>query len=202
MSIPGNFLPNTFGGDDGSSAFDSSFQAIMAQTGYDPGTFPVEDYLGDNFPRLFTELESFWRIVMAQAANRALRTSAPASAPAINGTLINPNMWHLQQNTVSTRVLQGFLGAITLCVAVSFYLMDTREVLPMNPCSIAAVASLVAGAEMLRPDVTPKGAEWLSDHEMEKRGVWSGHKFSLGWWGEKESVDRRYGIDMGRAEYD
>ncbi|KAF2136700.1 uncharacterized protein K452DRAFT_362381 [Aplosporella prunicola CBS 121167] len=202
MSIPGNFLPNTFGGDDGSSAFDSSFQAIMAQTGYDPGTFPVEAYLDDNAARLFAELESFWRIVMAQAANRALRVSAPPSTPAINGTLINPNMWRLQQNTVSTRVLQGFLGAITLCVAVSFYLMDTREVLPMNPCSIAAVASLVAGAEMLNPDVTPKGAEWLSDHEMEKRGVWSGHKFGLGWWGEKESVDRRYGIDMGRAEHD
>lgn len=76
--------------------------------------------------------------------------------------------------------------------------MDVRKLLPKNPCSIAAAASLLADSDMLKPEITPEGAEWMSNPELKKAGVWDGYAFSLGWWGT-DGEEMRYGIDAGRA---
>ncbi len=76
--------------------------------------------------------------------------------------------------------------------------MDTRKVLPKNPCSIAAMASLLADSDMLWSDVISPQSEWLSGEDLSKEWVSQGLLFSLGWWGESD--ERRLGIDIGEAE--
>ncbi|KAF2135648.1 uncharacterized protein K452DRAFT_238974 [Aplosporella prunicola CBS 121167] len=115
---------------------------------------------------------------------------------------------NLIAHAVSTRILEGLLAAIALCIAASFWGMNTKEILPKDPCGgIAAAASLVAGAKetLMREEMIPQGAEWLSDKELGKKGVFEGIVFSMGWrnGGENEiSGSRRwFGIDLGKSEW-
>ncbi|OCK81129.1 hypothetical protein K432DRAFT_25994 [Lepidopterella palustris CBS 459.81] len=55
--------------------------------------------------------------------------------------------------------------------------MDTRHILPKNPCSTATTASLLDGAKMMGPEIIPGGSERCGDEELRRRGV-----FGLGWW--------------------
>ena len=66
----------------------------------------------------------------------------------------------------------------------------------MEMNSIAARASLLAGAEML--DMVPEGAEWCSNEELEMKGVFEGLVLRLGWWEGKGKEGGRYGIDVVR----
>ena len=63
-----------------------------------------------------------------------------------------------------------------------------RKVLPKQIGSIAAAASLLAGGRLLeeKEGLVPRGAEWWSDREWERRGVWEGEAFRMGWWDVKE----------------
>ena len=160
-------------------------------------------------PEVTTAMEQLYGIVPAQSINVAYRfpfnsstnTSAvnPADRANLTDTLLNPNPIRLRQNVVSTRILERILATMFLCVATAFVLMDTRRVLPKNPCSIAAVASLLAGSMLGRGDI-PNGAEWGDDEKLRRRGVFEGYTFSMGWWGDKDGEGRRFGIDVGRAE--
>jgi len=75
---------------------------------------------------------------------------------------------------------------------------NSKHVLPKNPCSIAAVASLLAGSEIL--ELIPLGSEWCDDKELRRRGVFDGYLFSMGWWSKPGTSKRRFGIDIGKAE--
>ena len=59
-----------------------------------------------------------------------------------------------------------------------------RKVLPKQIGSIAAAASLLAGGRLLeeKEGLIPVGAEWWSDREWERRGLWEGQVFRMGWW--------------------
>ncbi|KAF2140426.1 uncharacterized protein K452DRAFT_55747 [Aplosporella prunicola CBS 121167] len=164
----------------------------------------LEDLTGEKgFPKLVQQFEWYWRLMYPQVLNIGARKSSPIdTAPTLSATIIQPNHFRLQQSAASTRVLEALLGALVLCMAVSVWAMNNRagEVLPKNPCSIGAAGSLIAGAAMLKEDVIPPGAEWCDDKELEKRGVFHGYLFSLGWWGEKGTEGRRYGVDIGKAE--
>jgi hypothetical protein len=87
-------------------------------------------------------------MAFAQYANQALRTpdivgkSVPAT---IQGTISQPSRTRLVQNGVSTHLLASLLGAIALCIILSFRTTNTVDILPKNPGSIAAAASLLAG---------------------------------------------------------
>ena len=76
--------------------------------------------------------------------------------------------------------------------------METRKVLPKNPSSIAAVASVLAGSKLLEKEMISTGRERCSDEELDKRRIFDGYFFSLGRWGDGE--ERRFGIDIGKAE--
>jgi hypothetical protein len=95
----------------------------------------------------------------------------------------------LRQNLVSTRVLQGLLIAMIVCALISLLTIDLRNVLPKNPCSIAAQASLVAGSQMMKD--LPAEAQWMSDKEFAK--LFEGGRYRMGWSGDGE--DERFGID-------
>jgi hypothetical protein len=92
------------------------------------------------------------------------------------------------------------LSLIAVCIAISFWSMNTREVLPKNPCSIAAAASLLAGSEILKH--IPPGSEWCDDKHLESNGVFEGYLFSMGWWDDaSQRGGRRFGIGIGRSEW-
>lgn len=178
---------------------DATFQALLHRT----NATTISALSGAaNFPRLATTLEHIFRLAFAQVAHLHFRVPASSdTAPALTGTLATPRL-RLKQSAVSTRVLEALLVAIALCLVASFWLLDTRRVLPKNPCSIAAAASLLAGAEMLGPGVVPAGAGWCSDGELVRRRVFGGDVFSMGFWGEGAKEGRRFGIDRGKADWD
>ncbi|KAL5356036.1 hypothetical protein BJX96DRAFT_171228 [Aspergillus floccosus] len=119
--------------------------------------------------------------------------------PVYTASLENPFRARLFQNMISTRILQAILAAMALCGSISIFLMDTREVLPKNPLSIAAAASLLADSSILGSGTTashersmgmiPPGSEWCNDQQLKQRGVFQGRTFTLGWWETEESDD-------------
>lgn len=195
VAFPSDMIPSLFGGADfqGQKAiagfYDPAFQAVV----YGLGTrdhlenFPMSEFMNDEgVTKIFDQLQHVHRIVVAQSANLIRvplnTTSSHAPLATVNATLTNSHTYRLQQSVVSTRVLDGLLVAIALCIALSF-LMDTRKVLPKNPASIAAATSLIAGeSQMLSKEILPEGAQWFSDAELKEKRVWDGSFFRLGWW--------------------
>lgn len=152
---------------------------------------------------LKAELQKVWSYVTVQMINRFGRQDyddpnanpdlAKEETPTHAASLLTPSRTRLVQNTISTRILQAILAAMTVCGAVSILLMDTRQVLPKNPLSIAAAASLLADScipssrnnQEVRGMILP-GSEWCSDKQLLQRGVFQGRTFSLRWWPVKE----------------
>lgn len=157
-----------------------------------------------NIERLVDAIQHLYRILLVQCFHSGRRISrTPEDAPILNGTFTDSTRLRLKQSPISTRIAQTLLGVMFICAAVAFWLMDTRCVLPKNPCSIAAVTSLLADAEFLRKDeCVPEGSEWSSSiEELRRRGVFDGYMFSLGWWVREDAPGGRvFGIDVGRAE--
>ena len=118
-------------------------------------------------------------VLAAQCINFDNREESTLKSPIINGNFTTQARTRLMQNTVSTRILRGLLAASLLCVIVIYCTMRTRYVLPSNPASIAAVASLFAGSQIVKLGVIPSGAQWLSDEELER--LFNGYLFRLGW---------------------
>lgn len=129
----------------------------------------------------------------------------PPPSPSSFPTTRTTHRIRLVQSAVSTRIIEGVLAAMLLCAVVAITLMDTRRVLPKNPCSIAAVASLLAGSSLLREDVIPVGSEWCNDWQLKRRGVFEGRAFTMGWWESKrdghgdEVAEKRFAIDVSNT---
>lgn len=180
------------------TSFDKMFSAIV----YGRDGVPAPELAGkQNIQRLQGAFQHTFGIVEAQRANYEHRHKYTASSPPLpimNGILKNPNRVRLVQSAISTRILEVILATMLVCAIVTFFAIDTRRTLPKNPCSIGAVISLLAGSEIMSESVIPRGSEWCDDKELERRGVFEGWLFSLGWW--KETEGRRFGIGIGHAE--
>lgn len=107
--------------------------------------------------------------------------SLPTSLPA---QFSNPTRQRLFLNEPSTRILEGVIACLLICGITIFVLVDMSHVLPKKVGTIGAVASLLAGSELISEarGLVPRGMEWMSDGEIERRGLWSGEKFRMGWW--------------------
>lgn len=125
------------------------------------------------------------------------------------GTITNGTHMRLVQNEVSTRILQGLLITMALCVAVSCILEPHTKILPKDPGSIASKMSLFADGEVWK--TIPEGAEKWSDEEIKQRGLLQGVVLKMGWWGgegEGEEEEgggggrRWFGVDAVRSEGD
>ncbi|KAI9759928.1 MAG: hypothetical protein M1840_002761 [Geoglossum simile] len=159
---------------------------------------PATELLDED--RLIRAIEDLYPIYMTQILN-GKRITADPDTSALVGVYTNPYRTRLHQSLISTRILQALLALLFLCAVVSYALTDTGKVLPQNPHTLIAVGSLLAGSEMLREELNPPGAEWWDDSEAERKGIFTGRTFSLGWWGGgEEGSRRRFGIDIGVAE--
>ncbi|KAK7975754.1 hypothetical protein PG989_014217 [Apiospora arundinis] len=68
------------------------------------------------------------------------------------------------QDAASTRALEALLGAALILLVIGWIFMHQTDVLPRTPTSIASVAALVAGGNVL--DKLPPDAEWRSRAEL------------------------------------
>ncbi|KAJ5495312.1 hypothetical protein N7539_000428 [Penicillium diatomitis] len=94
------------------------------------------------------------------------------------GNMTSSNRLRVVQDATSTRILDGLLAAMLVLGIIGSWLLDTDTVLPKSPCSIAAVASLVADSRLL--DQYLEGA-WTPDHSTLDQ-IFSDRRFYLGWW--------------------
>lgn len=156
------------------------------------GGVPLEELWNtDTFISRFTDI---WVITVTQILNTAARQSFegvpnPTDSVWPNTTHVpvhqatyHDSRMYLIQSEISTRILDGILAAMVICAVVAITFMQTKRTLPKNPCSIAAVASLLQGSKMLTSESIPKGSEWCSDKVLAERGVFANQKFSMGWW--------------------
>lgn len=175
---------------------DAFFQALLE------GSAPTDplSLLGpQNSKALIDAMEALYRMVMAQLFNSQKQVPAvPGQQSILKATATAFDRQRLHQDPRSTYILEGLLAVMFLCAVVAMLAVDTKHVLPKNPYSVAAVASLLAGSEFL--ELIPSGAEWCKDSELRRRGVFEGYLFSMGWWGKAGSPERRFGIDIGKAE--
>lgn len=209
---------------------DEDLAALYGLVVWGPDGVPKEELVGGDGAeeRLVRRVEKVYAQVLAQIlhkerewVNNGTTTTTTTAAAAgasktkrddggLTGTITYEARTRLKQSPISTRILEGLLAAMFLCAALTFALLDTRQVLPKNPCSIAAVASLLAGSSLLAS--IPEGAEWMSEKQLRDKGVFEDTVFSMGWWGGDESsgsdgerrstsvgTGRRFGIDVGSA---
>ena len=197
---------------------------ILSLAGYSPGIlhgffqalmYGKDGILGDdllaNSTRLIEAVEHQYRVFAAQIYNIAYRSpfgsgSSKTESPTIDGTLVGLSRFRLVQSNVSTRILQGLLAALFMCAVVTYAILwrstnGTRRILPHNSASIATMAALLVGSEMLTTEKLkiPPGTEFMSNKEMEKSGVFDGWLCSLGWWDTNARGEQRFGIDIGQA---
>ncbi|KAG6366752.1 hypothetical protein INS49_000932 [Diaporthe citri] len=161
-----------------------------------------EELLGpDNHGRLLDAIQGLYRRYMAQVANTKMRVPVAANtAPeTYTATWINTNRGVLRQDWRSKLALQILLAVMFVCGVASYLLIDTEEVLPHDPCSIAGLAALLAGSSICKeeePLVNSKGSEGGRIHG----SSWDSQLFGLGWWRLPEGGER-FGIDIGSAQW-
>ncbi|KAJ9604488.1 hypothetical protein H2200_011324 [Cladophialophora chaetospira] len=183
---------NTSGGQN----YDNFFSALI----YGRDGVSAESISGqDNTHHLISAIQHLWRIIYAQhirsipiywsAAPDDIKAFAPTGD--WTGTFKSTSQYRLKQSIFASRFLQAVLGLLSCSAIVTFLSMETRKVLPNSPTSIAAMASLLAGSEMLNETAshTPEG---------DKTSSWHGYVFSLGWW-DLPGGGQRFGIDVGKA---
>ncbi|KAL3428247.1 hypothetical protein PVAG01_01756 [Phlyctema vagabunda] len=134
---------------------------------------------------------------MAQTISLNMRTESPAPTT-VAGLLQQRNQLKVHQNRVSKITLQVCLGLMVSCAAAYWILMDTKELLPRNPSSIASVASWLTGNSLWENDRIVGPVETVSDKELQHDNRLGKTKFAFGCWGDSEIVnpDKRFGIDV------
>jgi Protein of unknown function (DUF3433) len=206
-SLVPNNIPSLVG--DSVYTLPGFFQALM----YGKDGIPGDELLA-NTTRLIEAVEHQYRVFAAQAYNIDYRSpfdsgSSKSESPIINATLVSSSRFRLIQSNISTRILQALLAVLFTCAVITYAILwrstnGTRRILPHNPASIATMAALLVGSEMLTMEKLniPPGTEFMSNKEMEKSGVFDGWLFSLGWWDTNARGEQRFGIDLGQASHE
>lgn len=193
--------------------------------------FPVSELadpaLDDTIAARIKHLNALLRAQEYNTEGRIPATGAIA-ARKLTGMATDPYRTRLVQTEVSTRIVQCLLGVMALLAVISHFAMDTRMVLPKNPCSIAGMASLLVDSEFLKDDAILGGAGWEGDRTLRKRGALDRLMCRLGWFDIPNarasvaesgvpsspgsvaghairrkplpSVRRRFGVDVVRSE--
>lgn len=165
-------------------------------------------YNNGDMSTLNTAANRLYGRYVAQAISANMRASSP---PDVANNLYNINQQptnytatlsqptkRLRQNRVPKIILQAMLAFLAVCTIATYLVMDTRRVVPHNPCSIAGMMSLMAESEMCKTrDVIPEGSEWHSGSDLRKAGVFRGLLFHMGWWGGGEEITGEGGEKVG-----
>jgi hypothetical protein len=156
-----------------------------------PNTLDMHLLQRENFGQLYARIQTTYGVVVAHTLTAEGRSNGTVDAQlrTLNGTATSHTL-RLQQSRVSTSILQGLLAGMFVCALVSVSMLRLTGMLPKNPCSIAAQASLVAGSRMLA-DIPPE-AQGMGEREFEKLFV--GKRYLLGW-SRGADGEERFGVD-------
>lgn len=130
-----------------------------------------------NFDKLYAQIQNKYSLAFAQILNLQGRNSSITPQPAITGIATSFSTYRLVQDRASTRVLQALLIGLIVCSITSLLTVRLTNVIPKNPCSIAAQASLISGSSILNN--LPHGSQWMDDEEF--NALFEGEKYSMGW---------------------
>ncbi|KAF2652994.1 hypothetical protein K491DRAFT_718462 [Lophiostoma macrostomum CBS 122681] len=144
-----------------------------------------------NWDKLQARIQGAYGLAFAQILNVQGRNTSLSAQSTIPGTATSFSTHRLVQDVASTRVLQGLLLGMMLCAIVCLFTVRLHDVVPKNPCSIAAQVSLVAGSSMMAK--LPPGAQWMGDKEFD--ALFDGELYSMGW-RSGENGDRKFVIDV------
>ncbi|KAJ5200051.1 Protein of unknown function DUF3433 [Penicillium cf. griseofulvum] len=134
---------------------------------------PIEDLgVADQSEKVIEAIKRQIRLITAQQFNYFSRgtSNETASQARLVGNITMPNRLRLVQDATSTRILQGILAVMLVLGILGSVIMNTDHVLPKNPCSIAAVGSLLADSnlidrhalEMMHPNDKPLQSSFFS----------------------------------------
>jgi hypothetical protein len=149
----------------------------------------------ENFPELKDRIQKIYGLVAAELLSSRERNTTLASVDAVIKATATHSVMRLLQNEVSTRILQGLLACMVICAVVSLSTVRLSKILPKNPCSISAQASLVAGSEMMSK--LPPEAQWMDDKEFD--AFFKGERYAMGW-GVGSDGKERFGIDVDQSQ--
>jgi hypothetical protein len=125
-------------------------------------------------------------LMVIQQVNNISRVANDTLNPLI-GNVTASWRGRLVQHAGSTRILESLLGVMLVLGVVGTVYINTDSVLPKNPCSIAAVASLLADSNIL-------------DREAGLGDDFDDARFFIGWLGEE--ADGAFTIYKADAERD
>jgi uncharacterized protein DUF3433 len=164
------------------------------------GNLTTQNLLNSNTTQSITAgLNDIYGRLTAANFNLNRRSPAASNQTPLSGTLTGPLTGRLKVNTNTVRAMELILAFMFILTAASIFFLDTRRLLPNNPCSIAVMASLIADSELVKREVAPAGSEWCDDKTLRQRGVFEGYMFSLGMW-EVGMPFRIFGVNIGDAE--
>ncbi|CAI7647952.1 unnamed protein product [Penicillium manginii] len=174
----------------------SGYKAVMQAMIQGVNGVPVDKLLDPD--TITKRLQTIWGIVTAQllksngreAFQDPLNSSwavhpATDHAPTYEG-VFHDSRSYLVQSQVSTRILDGLLGGMIICALIALFSMRTKRILPNSPCSIASVASFVAGSTFLK---------MMRDRDLQERDL-SQRSFSMGWWRVERDVGSASSVHM------
>lgn len=200
-------LPTAVGNESKGARYDEFWSAVMnnKELGLTAGDL-VQDP-----ERVLNGAKHIFRVLLAQTMTSLGRVSAGLGSTSdaadtqtdtqpitLNGTVTNPNVIRVKQTTISTRILEALLAAMLVLCIIAFYFIHSRDLLPLNPCSIGSAATYLAPSHLVWQSPLPPDAALRRKSELLESSRLKGLMVSLGWWGDNEG--RRYGVDIGRAE--
>ncbi|KAF2149794.1 hypothetical protein K461DRAFT_34005 [Myriangium duriaei CBS 260.36] len=190
------------------SGYDTFFSSLFHSVQGIPASVQPVDLQGpspSHTDRLIKEVNRTYRRYMALVASRKMRIADSTLTRTYTGQWTNADRAVVRQDYLSKVVLQVLLAAMCACGIAAYLLVETREVLPRNPCSIAGTAGLVAGSRMCVPDDKGMRKEDIVGWAEERQKQWRGERFGMGWWEEQNGEGKgsgrwRFGIDVVGGE--
>jgi hypothetical protein len=139
-------------------------------------------YLGNTgkVEKVVEALKFQYNLGVIQQINSISRVANSALEPLVGNVTTSWSV-RLVQDALSTRILEALLGIMLVLGIAGSVLLNTDCVLPKNPCSVAAVASLLADSNFLERFGS------LGDPNDELRGgeAIKNARFFIGWLGER-----------------
>ncbi|KAF2124960.1 hypothetical protein P153DRAFT_117017 [Dothidotthia symphoricarpi CBS 119687] len=172
-----------------SSNIDQTFDIFLRNK--TTGVLDSEPLRRENWDDLYARIQHAYGLAVAQVlTNQGRYTNLTTENATILATATDSLTFRLKQSLISTRILQGLLIGMTVCALISLFTLKMSQVLPKNPCSIAAQASLVAGSKMMAD--LPAEAQHMKDKEF--NALFEGARYRMGW--SDENGAGRFGIDV------
>lgn len=137
---------------------------------------------------------------LAQEISLNMRTKTSSTEEAeesYQGTVKISGRRRLRQNRESKIAMQVVLGVMAACATAAWFLLPTKEVLPLDSGSIAGKAALLAGGHLVTSrvdEVLPSDGGWRDNGEAWLTKAFGRDLYTLKWWDGQEG--KRYGIDV------